>query len=233
MSLVKVNNLTVKYKVGNKVTKALDDIDLSVESGDYLCIIGSNGSGKSSLLKALLGLVPTNGGSVNIGISKDETSYLPQINSIPSDFPATVGEIVLSGTQKNRKHLPFYKQKNHIDTDMALSSIGLLNLKKRKFGELSGGQQQRVLLARALVKDPKLLFLDEPCSGLDEAVCSQFYNILKKLNKEKNVTVIMVSHDSLQVERYATKVLHLSKKVVFYGNINSWKRHHQHVSCLH
>ncbi|MDR1253703.1 MAG: ABC transporter ATP-binding protein [Oscillospiraceae bacterium] len=233
MGIIKVERVTINYKVGHRVVKAVDDVNLDIQYGEYFCILGSNGSGKSSLLKAMLGLIPISSGTINLEISKNEISYLPQVNAIPSDFPATVNEIVISGTQKKRNNLPFYKREDYHNLESALSSVELSELRNRKFSELSGGQQQRVLLARALVKNPKLLFLDEPCSGLDESISKHFYSLLKYLNEEQKVTIIMISHDSSHVEKYATNILHLAKKVIFYGNINQWIGDHKRVSCIH
>ncbi|MDR3178794.1 MAG: ABC transporter ATP-binding protein [Oscillospiraceae bacterium] len=231
--ILEAKNISVTYKVGHRKNDILKDINFTIEKGEYLCIIGSNGSGKSSLMKALLGLVPCSCGEVSFKLSKNEISYLPQKNTILSDFPATVYEIVLSGSQKKGIILPFYKKENQKKALYALKLVDMLEIKKYNFGELSIGQQQRVLLARALVKEPKLIFLDEPCAALDEATSNRFYNILENLNKKQKTTVIMVSHDSSQVEKYATHVLHLDKKILFYGKINRWLVFNKSVKCIH
>jgi zinc transport system ATP-binding protein len=233
MDAIELKGVTVKYKIGHKVINAIEDISLNVKYGECFCIIGRNGSGKSTLLKAILGLVPVSCGSINLGVSKNEISYLPQITTIDPNFPATVGEIILSGAQKSQKTLPFYRRQNYLDVDSTLDIVGIQELKSRKFGELSGGQQQRVLLARALIRSPKILFLDEPCSGLDESISQHFYDLLENLNKEHRVTIVMISHDSLQMEKCATSVLYLAKRALFYGTIKEWLITTKRISCIH
>jgi len=230
--VINVKNLYIIYKNNSKIIKAVKNINFSLDFGEYLCIVGNNGSGKSSLMKALLGLVPISGGNIKLGVGKSEIAYLPQINTIPLDFPATVQEIVLSGTQKNTLNL-FYKKQDFKNADHALEFLDLIKLKNRRFGDLSGGQQQRVLLARALAKKPKLLFLDEPCAGLDETVTRKFYNILENLNKNNKTTIVMISHDSCQVENYSSKVLYLNKEILFYGNSAQWISSNKKVGCVH
>ncbi|MDR1467263.1 MAG: metal ABC transporter ATP-binding protein [Oscillospiraceae bacterium] len=233
-SILTAQNITVVYKIGYKSVKILDDISFSVEFGEYLCVIGSNGSGKSTLVKSLLGLINVAKGNVSLGVSDNEISYLPQVNTIPQDFPATIYEVILSGTQTNNKELPFYKKTNHENAREALRLVDLDQIQNRKFGELSRGQQQRVLLARTLAKKPKLLFLDEPCASLDEDISNQFYDILEKLNKEQKVSIVMISHDLAQVAKYATHVLYLNKKTLFCGTMEKWSNFpHKDVKCIH
>lgn len=222
MKLLEIRDLSILYKTGYKTNVALKDINLSVFNGEYICIVGNNGTGKSSLIKCILGLQKSYTGSISLFCNKNNISYVPQLNTIPLDFPATVEEIILTGTQKSNFKLPFYSKYDKISAKKAIKSVGLENLSKRKINELSGGQRQRVLLARALCKDPKLLILDEPCSGLDEKTTSDFYKLLENLNSKVHKTIIMITHDYTCVKRYATRVIKLENKVVFDGNVDSF-----------
>ncbi len=218
MNLIKINDLSITYKIGYKNIFALKNVSFDINSGDYICIIGNNGSGKSSLVKGLLNLVPISNGKIIKNCSKDEISYLPQDNSISLDFPATVDEIVLSGTQTNNNKSLFYTKENKKKSQIAMERAEITQFSKRRFGELSGGQQQRVLFARAIAKNPKILILDEPCTGLDPIISENFYKLLYKINSENNTTIIMVSHDINSVKKYASKIIVLNKKILFYGS---------------
>ena len=212
MALLTCKNLSFSYE-GKPVVEGLD---LTVNAGDYLCIVGENGSGKSTLVKGLLGLILPSAGSVSFGdgLQKNEMGYLPQRMEAQRDFPASVWEVVTSGC---RSILPFLSQK---EKEKALNTLKLLSiedLKNNSFSELSGGQQQRVLLARALLVTRKLLLLDEPTAGLDPLVTRELYDTIEKLHKEEGLTVIMVSHDVEAAVEYADYILHLSHSSAFYG----------------
>lgn len=181
-------------------------LNLKINDGDYLCIVGENGSGKTTLMKTLLGLIPLLGGSIQ-GLNKNDIGYLPQISDIQKDFPATVEEVVLSGTKKL-----FYRKKEKDLMRFNLERLNIANLSKCKFSELSGGQRQRVLLARALCASKKILLLDEPVSGLDPKATAMMYEIINKLNKEDGMTIIMISHDLNGSLKYASNVLNVGEK---------------------
>lgn len=181
-------------------------LNLKINDGDYLCIVGENGSGKTTLMKTLLGLIPLLGGSIQ-GLNKNDIGYLPQISDIQKDFPATVEEVVLSGTKKL-----FYRKKEKDLMRFNLERLNIANLSKCKFSELSGGQRQRVLLARALCASKKILLLDEPVSGLDPKATAMMYEIINKLNKEDGMTIIMISHDLNGSLKYASSVLNVGEK---------------------
>jgi len=217
MNVLEIKNLFVSYS-NSSSSLVLDNISFNVPFGDYICLIGNNGAGKSTLIKSILGLIPINSGKILFNCKKSEMSYIPQICSIPENFPATIKEIILSGTQKpSIAKLPFYSKKDKATAERAIEAVGLSNFTSKSISELSGGQRQRVLLSRALCKNPKLLILDEPCSGLDKNASENFYKILKKLNAENNTTILMISHDLTNVEKYAKRVIHLEKKIVFDG----------------
>lgn len=193
------------------------DLTFSVESGDYLCIVGENGSGKSTLMKTLLGLQPPLGGRIvyENGLRASEIGYLPQQTEVQRDFPASAWEIVLSGCQSRCGWRPFY---NAAEKKVALENMermGVADLKSRCYRELSGGQQQRVLLARALCATKKVLLLDEPVLGLDPQVTADMYALIERLNREDGITIMMISHDIAAAERYADHILHIGQDVFF------------------
>lgn len=216
MALATVKDLSLAYE-GNVVAS---DINFSVESGDYLCIIGENGSGKSTLMKAILGLMKIHSGSIEFGdgLKQQEIGYLPQRTDIQKDFPASCKEVVISGTLGVRKFKTFYTKQDKEKMLANMKLLGIEDFMNRSFQDLSGGQQQRVLLARALCATKKLILLDEPVTGLDPIVTADMYNIIKKLNREYGITVIMVSHDLTGALDGASKVLHLNHKQLFFGS---------------
>lgn len=198
----------------------LKDISFSVEEGDYICIVGENGSGKSSLIKGILGLVPLKEGKVLFhgGTSRMHAGYLPQQTQLQREFPASVMEVVLSGCQSSKGRRPFFSKK---EKDMALyhlERLGMLELCRRPYSRLSGGQQQRVLLARALCATDRIIFLDEPISGLDPVAMAEFYQLISRLNRESHISVVMVSHDIGAALGAANKVLHIAKDGCFFGS---------------
>ncbi|MBR5945056.1 MAG: ATP-binding cassette domain-containing protein, partial [Lachnospiraceae bacterium] len=148
---------------------------------------------------------------------KCKIGYLPQQTEAQKDFPASVEEVVLSGTIPHMGHRFFYGKKEKSTAEVNIRRLGIENLRKRCFRELSGGQKQRVLLARALCAADKLLLLDEPVSGLDPVATEEMYKLVEKLHSE-GTTVIMISHDLEAAYKYADKVLHLSDSDVFFGS---------------
>ena len=196
----------IDLDIGYDGKAVVSGLNLKINDGDYLCIVGENGSGKTTLMKTLLGLIPLLGGSIQ-GLNKNDIGYLPQISDIQKDFPATVEEVVLSGTKKL-----FYRKKEKDLMRFNLERLNIANLSKCKFFELSGGQRQRVLLARALCASKKILLLDEPVSGLDPKATAMMYGIINKLNKEDGMTIIMISHDLNGSLKYASNVLNVGEK---------------------
>ena len=195
-----------------------EKINFDVKKGDYLCIVGENGAGKSTLMKTLLHLIEPIFGSIEYGdgISLTQIGYLPQQTQIQKDFPASVKEIVLSGTISAGTFKPFYSSSDKEKALKNMERMDILDLKNKSYRSLSGGQQQRVLLARALCATEKMLILDEPVTGLDPKVTAEFYRLIKQLNKE-GLTVIMVSHDLQAAINYATHILHVGKIQQFFG----------------
>lgn len=219
MSLLSCEDLCMHYDSINAVCH----VEFSVEEGDYLCVVGENGSGKSTLMKGLLGLLaPSHGRVVFSGICQNEIGYLPQQTQVQKDFPASVYEVAVSGCRSRKGLRPFYGKAEHKRAKEMLSLLGIEHLKKRSYRELSGGQQQRVLLARALCATEKLLLLDEPAAGLDPAATAELYQIIKTLNRDRGVTVIMVSHDIKNAVEYGTKILHMATRVQFFGTAEEY-----------
>ncbi|MDR1933548.1 MAG: metal ABC transporter ATP-binding protein [Spirochaetales bacterium] len=196
------------------------DLDFTVNRKDYLCIVGENGSGKSTLVKGILRLIAPMQGSITFGagITRNEIGYLCQQPAVKKDFPAGVYEVVLSGNSGAMGLRPFYTRKEKQAAAENMRRLGIADLRERCFRELSGGQQRRVLLARALCASRKLLVLDEPAAGLDPPGTAIVYNLLKKINQEMDVTIIMVSHDIEAAAEYSRKILHLKNKQYFFGD---------------
>ncbi|MDR0861326.1 MAG: metal ABC transporter ATP-binding protein [Oscillospiraceae bacterium] len=203
---------------GYEGNTAVSGLNFTVNSGDYLCVVGENGSGKSTLIKGLLRLKRPQSGSVltGDGLLPAEIGYLPQQTAAQKDFPASAHEVVLSGRMGARGIAPFYSRRDKSVVDENLRLLGIESLRNRCYRELSGGQQQRVLLARALVATKKLLLLDEPTAGLDPTATADFYELIAKLNRG-GLTVIIVSHDITSAVKYASHILHLRKKQLFFG----------------
>lgn len=210
--LIESKNVSVSY--GKML--ALDKVNFSIDSNDYLAIVGPNGSGKTTLMRALLGLVEITEGEFVLSpdFSRNQIGYLPQKGfNHDKHFPASVYEIIMTGlTRESMRNMDVNKE----ITDLS-RKLGIETLLKKRIGYLSGGQQQRVLLARALINKPKLLILDEPTSALDPNIREEFYQLIKKLHNEDNVSIILISHDLSSVSLYATHILYLDQKVVFYG----------------
>lgn len=213
MSMIKCRDLVLGYDG----KPAAENISFTVESGDYLFVIGENGSGKSTLMKALLGLHPPISGTITFGdgLRRGEIGYLPQQTNVQRDFPASVKEVVLSGCAARNGMRPFYSASLKRRAEEKLRLMGISHLADRSYRELSGGQQQRVLLARALSAADKALLLDEPVTGLDPNAAEEMYSEIKRLNREEKMTVIMVSHDIEAAERFATHILRIGRKVFF------------------
>ena len=216
-------DVTLGYE--NKVVAK--NLNFKIDQGDYLCVVGENGTGKSTLIKTLLGLIkPLNGEVIaNVqGKNHKGVGYLPQQTQAQKDFPASVWEVVLSGVLNNDHRCPFYNKKDKAEAEKNMEKLNILDLKKRCYRELSGGQQQRVLLARALCATDSVLILDEPVTGLDPAASMELYETIKDLNKKENVTIIMVSHDIKNALNYATHILHLEQENDFFGTVEEYKK---------
>jgi zinc transport system ATP-binding protein len=208
----------------------LHEVTLAITAGDYIGLVGPNGSGKTTFIRTLLGLLQPTRGSVELFGSApplfsawERIGYLPQkLIGFNPWFPARVGEIVSLGLLNTKR---FPRRRAAADAEALDSILALLDIRDiqhKRIGELSGGQLQRVLLARALVSRPEFLILDEPTTALDPETRDKFFTTLKALNTERRVTIIIVTHDIADIGKYASKLLYLDKKVVFYGSFENF-----------
>ncbi|MCX8166241.1 MAG: metal ABC transporter ATP-binding protein [Candidatus Micrarchaeota archaeon] len=225
----------------------LENISFRVKKGEFLAILGHNGAGKTTLMKLALGILKPSKGKITWLFHDSETvepqkkeetkvnnickkiSYVQQnLSEIEFSFPANVEEVVLLGTfnnSLNQKRLLdnlFYSKEHRNSVDKVLKLLKIENLRKKLIGELSTGQLQKVFLAKALVSEPEVLFLDEPTSAMDLQSQIEFYSLLKKLNEQQKITIILISHDIGQILNYVTRVIVLNKKIVFEGNTNEF-----------
>lgn len=202
----------------------LSDINFSIDAGAYLCIVGENGSGKTTLMRGILGLKAPSKGSIAFdGIKPTEIGYLPQQTQIQRDFPASVREVVLSGRINSMSGRLFYNAEDKAAAQANMERLGIEDIAERSYLELSGGQQQRVLLARAMCATKKLLLLDEPVTGLDPVAANEMYNLIKLINLCDSTSVIMISHDIHAAVRYATHILHLGHRQLFFGTAAEYR----------
>ncbi len=223
---INIEGLSVTYRD----TEVLSGITCKVSAGDYVGIVGPNGSGKTTFIRAILGLVPAAQGRVQLFgteisafTSWGKIGYLPQrVAHLDPRFPANVEEVVMAGLIASR---PYPKRTRPGDRERVfetLQEFGIADLAGCMIGRLSGGQQQRVLLARALVHHPDLLLLDEPVTALDPSTREHFYTRLEQVNKDRGTTILFISHDISVMGKYASKFLYLDKKIVFYGTFDAF-----------
>lgn len=218
MTILEVENIKVSYS--NHI--ALENIHFKIEEGEYVCLVGENGSGKSTLIKTIVGLLKQEEGKVGLNISLDEVSYLSQTNLKDLNFPATSKEIIMSGLQKHGK-IPFYTKKDKDTYAKVIKQLKIEDIQYKRIGDLSGGQKQRVLIARALIREPKLLILDEPATGLDYNITKELYKILEKQNKENKMTIIMATHDLDEIQEIKPRIIYLAKTIKYDGTFEGWK----------
>lgn len=222
MALITFQNVSLAYDGKT----AVSDLSFEIGAEDYLCIVGENGSGKSTLVAGLLGLKKPSAGTITLGggLRQTDIGYLPQQSGIQKDFPAGVFEVVLSGCLNHGAFMPFYREREKRKALENMERLGVSDLRNHCYRELSGGQQQRVLLARTLCAAKKLLVLDEPVSGLDPVARSELYALIRMINRDLNMTVVMVSHDIRSSVENASNILHLDRKPLFYGTAADYIR---------
>ncbi|NBS68704.1 ABC transporter ATP-binding protein [bacterium] len=199
----------------------LEDVSFSIKEGEYVGIIGPNGGGKTTLLNILLGLERQTAGKIEWEGRelRHQVGYVPQhAASFDPLFPATVEEMVASGRVALRKWYQGPRAHDVVRIEKAMETCGISHLAKRRIGEISGGERQRAFLARALAGEPRILVLDEPMSAVDEYQQQTLYDVLRELHRRTHMTILMVSHDLHAVEREATRVLCLNKRIVSHGS---------------
>ena len=205
----------------------LSNLSFSIQTGDYVGIVGPNGGGKTTLLKLLLGLLEPSAGTVTIlgqnpiGSSvRSQVGYVPQrLASDTFTFPATVFEVVRSGLVPRKGVFARFGNKDEILVDQSLALAKVSHIRDQLFGTLSGGERQRVMIARALVSSPRMLILDEPTTGVDPASQEDFYDFVRLLNHDHNITIIFVTHDLDVVAKEARTVLCVNRELVSHSSV--------------
>ncbi len=225
MSLIRAE----KIKLGYEGRAVINDLSFSISEGDFVCVVGPNGSGKTTLIKGILGLMPLMSGKITFDFEESSSptkrrfiGYIPQETEVDPNFPASVLEIVLSGALNETRN--FYSTEIKKRADEVLSLVNIKKLKNKGFSELSGGERQKVLLARALMATKKLLILDEPSNNLDKESKQSLYELISKLNLERGITVIMITHDLDHGNLIGNKILSLRDKDYFFGTTEDFVR---------
>lgn len=212
-------------------------LDLDVPRGDFVAVIGANGAGKSTLMKMLAhAMVPTMGSIYYYGIPIEKFSAWEKVGYVPQNpakmqkgFPISVREVVAQGLLRKNRLWQRFGSLEEEKIDKALATFRLTDLQDKKIGELSGGQQQRVFLARAMVKEPEILLLDEPTTGIDAGSKVALYEMLGEINSDQGVTIIMISHDLELAAQTAKSALCISHGICFRGDVHeALKHHHKH-----
>lgn len=225
-SIIKLENIHFSYGT----SPALIDVNLTINEGMFLGLVGPNGGGKTTLIKIILGLLQPQEGEVflldkPINSFKDwnRIGYVSQkANTFNKGFPATVFEVVSMGLTAKLGYFTFFKKQHKERVLEAIRQVDMEAYAYENIGNLSGGQQQRIFIARALVSDPKLLVLDEPTVGIDYQNVERFYDLLNKLNQEENITLLLVTHDTGAITKHATKIACLNKTLHFHGDTSDY-----------
>jgi len=217
--VIAINNMTFGYDV----KEVLSNVSLEIFKGDFMGIVGPNGSAKTTLIKLLLGILEPQQGSVKLfGQPIDSfkewhrLGYIAQkARDVNGGFPATVEEIIAANLYSSMKPLRFMSKDHKLKIDEALSIVDMEGYKKSLIGNLSGGQQQRIFIARALVNNPELIIMDEPLVGVDVASQDKFYSLMETLNKSLGITLVMVSHDIGVITDKTNRVACLGNRSLF------------------
>ena len=204
---------------------AVEDVSLCIHYGELAAVLGPNGGGKSTLIKLALGLLQPDAGRVRLfGRDVSEfrdwrrVGYMPQVVAgVWRDFPATVSEVVAHGTHSGVSPFGLFRRSERPEVIEALEVARMTAYRSRRLSELSVGQQQRVLLARALVRQPELLVLDEPAAGVDVSGEEQLYSVLRELNRDRGIAIVIVSHDIGAMLREATTLACMDRNLVLHG----------------
>lgn len=217
MSILEAKNLSIVIDEN----KIISNLSFKLDEGDFLCIVGENGSGKTTLIKAIIGEIQAKKGLKFSNLKQSEIGYISQRSQISENFPASVNEIVCSGSLNSSSFGLRYSKETKDKAKQALSDLKIQNLADRSFSELSGGQKQKVLLARALMATKKLIILDEPSNNLDKKSRAELYALLNQINKH-GIAIIMVTHDLDHGNLIGNKILSLSGKLPFFGTVDEY-----------
>jgi len=217
--LIRVEEVSISYG-GIPV---LSDISLTIYGGDFLAILGPNGSGKTTLLRVILGLTRPDHGRIYIldrpaeeFAEREMIGYVPQkATHFDPLFPASVGEVVAMAVRSGRRRAT--RSEEDAAICRALEIVDMADFKDRRIGRLSGGQQQRVFIARAIVQKPRILFLDEPMTGIDAESQDRFYDLLAALRTTEKIAIVLVTHDIGIVNKHITKVACLNQRMIYHG----------------
>lgn len=220
--IISINNISFSYEE----KQILEDINLKIPRGAFLGLVGPNGGGKTTLIQLILGLLTPDNGSINILDQPLSTfkqwnriGFVSQkANTFNKGFPATVFEVVSMGLTAKVGYFRFFKKTHKEKVMQAIKQVDMEQYAHQNIGNLSGGQQQRIFIARALVGEPELLILDEPTVGVDFKNVQRFYELLHQLNINENLTLLLVTHDTGAMTKYATDVACLNKTLHFHGD---------------
>jgi zinc transport system ATP-binding protein len=217
--ILSIRNLWI-YRAEHAV---LEDINLEMEAGDFLGLIGPNGGGKSTLLKAMLGLMKPDRGSISLfglppAAARSRVGYMPQKTVFDRSFPIDALDVVLMGRYSRRGLMHRYGRMDREAALRALEAVGMQDRANREIGALSGGEQQRVFVARSLVSDPALLLLDEPTAGVDSAQQTEFYDLLCHLNRDLSIAIVLVSHDITAISKHVKKIACLNQRLYYHDS---------------
>lgn len=220
-SVISLRDVNVYYNA----IQALCEINLDIYDGEFLGICGPNGSGKSTLLRTIMGTQKLHSGEITFhegtmghkGHNREHLGYVPQMDAVDKNFPALVKDIVMMGRSSK---LGLFKRPKKLDYDevnKAMISLNVEHLKNKPIGQLSGGQLQRVMVARALAQQPRVLLLDEPTSAMDLKMTSSFMQLIKKINEDQNITIILIHHDLHLMKDYASRIICMDKSIEWIG----------------
>ncbi len=231
-TLISINNLSFNYN-GNVI---LENINLDIKKGQNLAILGRNGGGKSTLIKLILGFLKPSSGNIKFFINKDKLGYLPQIREFDNTFPINIFDLIISGLTNKKNFLNKFSELDKSKTINLMKEFGILELKDKHINEVSGGQLQRALIARAIISEPELIFLDEPESFLDKEFEIKLYEKINSLNES---TLVIISHEIDKICEYVDSICVVENDLVFYENkidyphTHTYGHSHLHNNIIH
>ncbi len=217
--VISVENVSFAFPGASKV---LENVSFQLQAGEFIGLIGPNGGGKTTLLKNIIGFLGNYQGKIEIlGMNpkakqaRQKMGYVPQVASFPKDFPATVEDIILMGIYGRNPFVFFQSKKFRSELAKITEFLGLEKTLSKPIGEISRGQLRKVLLARALLREPDVLILDEPLAGVDSSGHIRFFEIIHDLQKSKGLSILMSSHHVESLRRHADAIVCLNRKVHF------------------